>query len=143
MADRLPNDPRDLDFDDAVPATKTYWHGSAVVVTARLVPRYLWLTASIDVFLDGRCILRTGGQMKSVGPSSAEFDHDGRSHTVELSWGRPRPRGFLRHCFPYDLTINGAKVAASEVPVENPALLVIPLLALASLFISGLLLSAL
>jgi hypothetical protein len=133
------DDDRGFEFDDAMPGAKTRWHGSTVEVTARLVPRYLWSTASIDVFLDGRCILRTGGQMRAVGSSSAEFDHDGEAHTVEVSWGRAQPRGFTRHCFPYDLTIDGAKVAASEVPVENSGLLVIPLLALASLFVLGLL----
>ena len=32
------------------------WHGSTVEVTARLIPRFLWTTASIDVFIDGECV---------------------------------------------------------------------------------------
>jgi hypothetical protein len=131
--------PRDSEFDDAVPGAKTCWHGSTVEVTARLVPRYLWTTASIDVFLDGRCILRTGGQMRMVGSGSAEFDHDGALHTVELSWDRARSRGLTGHGFPYQLRIDGAKVAVSEVAVDNSGWLVIPMLLLLALFLFGLL----
>jgi hypothetical protein len=141
MVDLLRYDPQDSEFGELVPMAKTRWHGATVEVTARLVPRYLWTTSSIDVFLDGRCILRTGGQMKVIGSSSAEFQHDGATHTVELSWGRVQQRGLIRCCFPYDLTIDGAKVAASEVPVENSGLLVIPLLALVAIFVFGLLMS--
>jgi hypothetical protein len=141
MVDLLQYDPHDSEFDDVVSTPKTRWHGCTVEVTARLVPRYLWTTSSIDVFLDGRCILRTGGQMKVTGSSSAEFQHDGATHTVAISWGRVQQRGLIRRRFPYDLTIDGAKVAASEVPVENSGLLVIPLLALAALFVFGLLMS--
>jgi hypothetical protein len=141
MVDLLRDHPQDFELDDAVPAAKTRWHGSSVGVTARLVPRYLWTTSSIDVFLDGRCILRTGGQMKIVGSSSAEFRHDGVVHTVELSWDRVQQQGSIRCCFPYQLRIDGAKLAASEVAVENAGLLVIPMLVLASAFLFGLLVS--
>lgn len=90
------------------------WHGSIVEVTARLIPRFLWTTASIDVFLDGSCILRTGGQLKITGSSSAEFYHGGSVHHVELSWGQADLRSF-----PYQLQIDGAKVAVSRVFVQN------------------------
>jgi hypothetical protein len=129
----------DFEFDDAVPRAKMPWHGGMVEVTARLVPRYLWTTTSIDVFPDGRCILRSGGQFKIVGSCSAEFHHDGSAHTVELSWGRVQHRGVLRHGFPYELRIDGAKVAVSDVAVENARLLAIPYLVLASLFFLALL----
>jgi len=43
------------------------WQDSAVDVQARLDPRFLWSTASIDVFLDEECIFRTGGQLKATG----------------------------------------------------------------------------
>jgi hypothetical protein len=141
MVDRFRNDPRDFELDDPVPMAKTRWHGTTVEVTARLVPRYLWTTSAIDVFLDGRCILRTDGQMKITGSSSAEFHHDGTAHTVELSWGRVHQRGVIRCCFPYQLTIDGAKVAVAEVAVENAGLLIIPMLVLASLLLLGLLAS--
>jgi hypothetical protein len=139
MAHLPREDARDFELDDAVPGAKTFWHGSTVEVTARLVPRYLWTTASIDVFLDGRCILRTGGQLKLIGSSSAEFDHDGSVHSVELSWGCARRQGFVRHSFPYQLRIDGAKVAISEVAVEDAGLSLIPILLLASLLLLGLL----
>ena len=67
----------DPDFNDDVGQPKLLWEGSAVEVRARVVPRYLWTTTSIDVFVDGRCILKTGGQMKAVGSSFAEFHHGG------------------------------------------------------------------
>ena len=56
---RHPNhdDSLHVELDDEVGEKKTQWNGSAVEVTAHLVPRFLWSTASIDVFLDGRCIL--------------------------------------------------------------------------------------
>jgi hypothetical protein len=91
------------------------WQDSAVDVQARLVPRYLWNTASIDVFLDGQRILRTGGQLKLKGSYSAIFSHSGSSHTAELSWGFCG----LSFSFPYQLRIDGAPVAASRVQIRN------------------------
>ena len=119
-----------FDFGDEIPAAKIRWHDCTVEVKARLVPRYLWTTASIDVFLDGRCIVQTGGQMKFTGSSSAEFEHDGESHLVELSWGRARGIEF-----PYVLTIDNAKVALSDVPVKHarPVLVIWVILFLALL----------
>src|SRR5262249_10297062 len=90
------------------------WHGSTVEVTARLIPRFLWTTASIDVFIDGECVLRTGGQLKITGSSSAEFSHRGRMHQVELSWGHGSLEGF-----PYQLRIDRSKVAVSRVSIQN------------------------
>ena len=122
----------DFEFGDEILPAKIRWHGSEVLVKARLVPRYGWTTASIDVFLDGRCIVRTGGQTKVTGSSWAVFDHDGSRHFVELSWGMARGLEF-----PYVLRINDAKVALSEVPVENPGLSVIPALIVISLLLIG------
>jgi hypothetical protein len=124
------HDLHDSELDDPAATPKARWHGCAVEVTARLVPRYLWTTASIDVFLGGRCILRTGGQMKIWGSHSAEFHHDGEPHTAELSWDIERHRRF-----PYVLLIDGAKIAVSEVPVRNVAMLVIPVLILPTLLV--------
>jgi hypothetical protein len=111
----------DPDFNDDIGQPKVLWEGSAVDVRARVVPRCLWTTASIDVYLGGRCILKTGGQMKAVGSSTAEFYHGGAVHTAELSWGQARMRHPLSLTFPYQLCFDGAKVAVSEVSVENPA----------------------
>jgi hypothetical protein len=120
----------DAELDDPVPSTKTKWNGHAVEVSARLIPRYLWTTASINVFIDGRCILRTGGQFKAVGSSSAEFDDDGSVHSVRLAWDQA-----IFHRFPYRLSIDGTEVSEALVPVDNYPMLLIPLLALASPFV--------
>jgi hypothetical protein len=90
------------------------WRGSAVDVQARLVPRFLWSTSSIDVFLDGQCILRTGGQFKAIGSHSATFTHSGSTHTAELSWGYG-----LSGSFPYKLRIDGTSVSEARVRVQN------------------------
>jgi hypothetical protein len=90
------------------------WQDSAVDVQARLVPRFLWSTASIDVFLGEQCILRTGGQLKATGSHSATFTHSGSTHTAELSWGYG-----LLFSFPYKLRIDGAPVSDARVRVQN------------------------
>ena len=90
------------------------WQGSKVDVQARLIPRFLWSTASIDVFLDGDCILRTGGQMKATGSQVATFSHSGTEHEAELSWGV----GFF-WSFPYQLRIDGAPIAVARFHVQN------------------------
>lgn len=118
--------------------SKTRWNGRTVEVTARLVPRYLWTTASIDVFLDGECILRTGGQMKAIGFSEAGFHHDGSVHVARLSWGSAHQLSF-----PFQLWIDGAKVMVSDVAVANPVLFLMPALVLTSPVWASLLLSLL
>jgi hypothetical protein len=121
-----------FEFGDEILPAKIRWHGSEVLVKARIVPRYGWTTASIDVFLDGKCILRTGGQPKVTGSSWAVFDHDGSRHFAELSWGMVRGLEF-----PYVLRIDDAKVALADVPVENPGLSVIPALIVMVLVLIG------
>src|SRR5208282_1871253 len=108
------------------------WQSSPVDVQAQLISRFLWTTASIDVFLEGQCILRTGGQMKCTGSYSTAFTHSGSTHSAELSWGY----GFLRS-FPYKLQIDGAPISQARVHVRNwplglicPALVAIVLLAI-------------
>jgi hypothetical protein len=63
------------------------WQGKAVSVRARYVPRFVWTTASIDVYLDDRCVLRTGGQFKLTGSHSATFTDGSTEHRMELTWG--------------------------------------------------------
>ena len=53
------------------------WQGSPIRVEARLIPRFLWTTASIDVFVGQQCVLRTGGQMKATGSHSETAIHCG------------------------------------------------------------------
>jgi hypothetical protein len=110
------------------------WQGSAIDVQAWLVPRLLWTTASIDVFLDEFCILRTGGSAKLAGSTSSTFTHSGSTHTAELSWGMAG----LLPVFPYRLQIDGITIATSRVGVRNWPLLLIPsvLLAVVLLVIS-------
>jgi hypothetical protein len=128
MANLPRGDTWDSELDGDIPSrAKTRWNGRAVEVTARLISRYLWSTASIDVFLDGECILRTGGQMKTIGSSEDEFYHDGSVHAVKLTWGAPQQLSF-----PFQLWIDGAKVMVSDVAVANPMLIAVPGLVLTS-----------
>ena len=132
--DNVDWDPRiDRAFNDDVGEPKVLWEGSTVEVRARVVPRFFWTTVSIDVFLDGRCILRTGGQMKAVGSSFAEFHHGGTAHTAELSWDQARMTNGFCVTFPYRLYFDEAKIAVSEVRVDNPASAFIPLVIFASI----------
>lgn len=114
------------------------WQGKAVSVRANYIPRFLWTTASIDVFLDGRCVFRTGGQLKSIGSHAAIFNDGGFEHRMELKWGRSRD-----FCFPYELYIDGVLAGKSQVRVENqhliliPALLIIALMALVALALNS------
>jgi len=112
------------------------WQGSTVNVQARLISRFFWTTASIDVFVDGKCILRTGGQKKCTGSCSASFTHSGSTHTAGLSWGY----GILRS-FPYKLQIDGVPISQARVHVQNwplgliwPALVVIVLIVLLTVY---------
>jgi hypothetical protein len=91
------------------------WKDSTVDVQARLIPRFLWSTASIDVFLDGQCILRTGGQLKFTGSHSTTFTHSGSTHTAELSWAAT----ISLLSFPYQLRLDGVPVTASRVYIRN------------------------
>jgi hypothetical protein len=91
------------------------WKDSTVDVQARLIPRFLWSTASIDVFLDGQCILRTGGQLKFTGSHSTTFSHSDSTHTAELSWGTT----ISLMSFPYQLRVDGVPVASSRVYIRN------------------------
>lgn len=90
------------------------WHGGIVSVRSRQVPRFLWTTASIDVYLDEQCILQTGGKLNPTGSCAATFNHGGSTHTAELSWGVG-----LWYSFPYELKINGFPVIASRVRAKN------------------------
>lgn len=98
------------------------WQNLPVDVQANLVPRYLWTSASIDVYIAGQCVLRTGGVLSPVGSQSATFMHGNTLHTVQLSWGR----GVL-FSFPYELFIDGIPVSASRVPVSNWVIGLLPI----------------
>jgi hypothetical protein len=93
----------------------TKWQDNQIDVRAALIPRFLWSTASIDVFLNNECILRTGGQLKFKGSNSNEFSYSGSAHKIELSWG---PCGILPR-IPYKLYIDGVLISESRVRVRN------------------------
>jgi hypothetical protein len=112
------------------------WHDKTVRVQARLVPRFVWTTASIDVFLGDRRVICTGGQFKIAGSYSATFADGGLEHQAVLSWGQVR-----RHRFPYQLEIDGVSIDDAHVDVTNwrmgyiPAFLIVASLVLIFMFV--------
>jgi hypothetical protein len=108
---------------------KVEWRGKAIQVRAELIPRFLWSSASIDVYLDGEKIFRTGGKIQSIGSHVEKVRFGGSEHDVELKWGRSQ-----NFRFPYQLRIDGALVMESVVQVENQQLIFIPALVLIVLF---------
>jgi hypothetical protein len=90
------------------------WNGETVAISCAMVSRYAWTTASIDVAVGDKVILRTGGVQKFTGSHSESFEHRGSQHTAQLTWGV----SFGRH-FPVALNIDGYKVIACRVPISN------------------------
>ena len=91
------------------------WQNGKLDVRARMTPKYLWTTASIDVYLDEFCILKTGGQLTTKGMKISDFQYNGLNHVVELSWTPPRNGLF----YPFRLAINQKIVDNAEVYVRN------------------------
>ncbi|MBI5497218.1 MAG: hypothetical protein HY904_19550 [Deltaproteobacteria bacterium] len=83
---------------------------------ARTVPRYLWSTASIDVYVDGVPVLVTGGRSGMTGSVSSQFSWEGRAHNLELHWGAYASRGF-----PVRLVVDGEPTEERVVPVQGQA----------------------
>jgi hypothetical protein len=100
------------------------WANRDVKVIARAIPRYFWLTVSIDVYLEQVCILRTGGQLKRIGTQRNAFIYNQEPHEVELSWTPARLR-----FWPYRLSIDDEPVIISKVYVTNWPLQFIPVIA--------------
>ena len=90
------------------------WNGASVQVTSRIISRYAWTTATIDVSINGNTVLRTGGVMKISGDSTATFEHERTPHKAVLRWRKGSFRSF-----PFRLEIDGALVADSRVSVSN------------------------
>lgn len=90
------------------------WHGDAPVLSARLVPRYAWQTASIRVTIGEQVVLETGGVLKLVGSVTQTFEHEGAVRQARLEWGR----GTLVS-FPCRLAIDGVPVLDERVGVAN------------------------
>jgi hypothetical protein len=116
MPSQPPPLPPPLPTESNLPYFSPYalWNNHRIDVTAALIPRRLWTTASIDVFIDGNCILRSGGKINLTGGCTNTFTDAQGTHTVTLTWGL----GLLRS-FPYALYIDQALVSESRVPVSN------------------------
>jgi hypothetical protein len=106
-------------------ASVTTWELEEVTVTARLVPRYAFMSASIDVEVGGKLVLATGGVYKFVGVHTQTFERNGKLHRVELSW---KTGGF--RAFPIRLAIDGAPLLESDVRILNWWLMYWPFLIL-------------
>lgn len=90
------------------------WNNTTVEVTARIIPRYAWTTASIDVAIGGDTVLDTGGVLKIVGTHMGTFEFHGVKHSIEITWGEATLRSF-----PFRLFIDGFPLLASRVPIAN------------------------
>ena len=90
------------------------WNGLPVAVSARLVPRFAWQTASIELVIGEQVVMRTGGVFKFVGQVAGSFEARGGSHQATLEWGR----GTLRS-FPYKLAVDGVPLRRGRVNVDN------------------------
>ena len=93
---------------------KAAWRNTSVTLAAHLVPRYAFTTASIEVFLEDRSILATGGVLKLVGSQVQSFEHEGQPHSVKLSWGTAKLRSF-----PVTLAIDGESILEASVQMSN------------------------
>lgn len=101
------------------------WNREAVKVTARVVPKYAFTTASIDVEVGDRLVLATGGVLKFVGSQTRTYERNGKIHTVEVNWGVGKFRSF-----PVTLLIDGELLFDSNVKVSNWWVMYWPLLAI-------------
>ncbi|MFY9288544.1 MAG: hypothetical protein WAO98_08590 [Alphaproteobacteria bacterium] len=97
------------------------WNNNTLKVTAAFIPKFLWSTASIDVSINGRRVLATGGPLKRTGVCLANFCEDRNIHKIRLEWGKADWRWF-----PYRLFIDDAVVAESKVYITNWPLLAVP-----------------
>ncbi len=91
------------------------WQNRRLEIKARLIPKFLWTTASIDVYLDDSCILKTGGQLATRGKQVSEFEFNNQDHLAELSWTPPSGGIF----YPYQLVIDQQLVDNSDVYIRN------------------------
>jgi hypothetical protein len=107
--------------------SKVRWNDCDLEVRAKAVPRYFWTTASIDVYLDDLCILRTGGVLAVKGAQTTTFRQKTETHVLKLSWRSPQ-KGFS---LPYELSIDERPVATAAVLPTNWPLYFMPLGAIA------------
>ncbi|MFZ1870449.1 MAG: hypothetical protein WAU49_18365 [Steroidobacteraceae bacterium] len=86
----------------------------AIAVAARTLARHAWMTASIEVSVDGNHILTTGALKSVIGSSEQTFIYEGKSHDAVLKWGSRSFRSIA-----YTLEIDGSLVETSRVHVSN------------------------
>jgi len=90
------------------------WKGLPLRLSARLVPRYAWQTASIRLAIGDATVVDTGGVLKVTGIVARTFEVDGAVHEARVEWGR----GTLRS-FPCKVAIDGVVVLDERVAVAN------------------------
>lgn len=102
--------------------------GRAITVAARLVPKFLWFTAAIEVFVDGQRLLSSGGRLALSGTEAAFFNGiDGSPHDLQLSWNALTGySGYSRYSryglvpqLHYTLVVDGSARARGEVGAQN------------------------
>lgn len=103
----------------------TRWKDFDVEVTADLVPRYFWTTASINVYLNDQCVLRTGGVLRTKGTQTTSFRHENKNHALKLNW----KSALLGMSFPYQLSIDGTPVVTAKVRPRNWPVVIIAVVA--------------
>jgi hypothetical protein len=113
-----------------MPEPQAQWNGTTLTATSKLVPKLLWQTASIDIFINGKCILQSGGQAKVTGSLRAQFEHEGQIHGVKLTWGRAALRSF-----PIEVSIDDQPVLKSRVFTKNWPLTYLPWLTIFGLLL--------
>ena len=99
------------------------WNNADLSIRARFMPEKLFLVATIDVWLDQRRILSTGGKLKLQGTCVERFDHLGAQHQVRLEWQK-----FLLHYVPCSLFVDNLLIATETIRIDNRAMNVVGLI---------------
>ncbi len=60
--------------------SRAVWYGVPIIITCRLIRRYVWTTASIDVWVDGNRVLESGGVLKMTGSHAESFHFRNTTH---------------------------------------------------------------
>jgi hypothetical protein len=86
------------------------WNDESLFIRAEYLPKFFWLTASIDLLVDGIAVISTGGQFKFKGTASKQIDIKGSIHQVRLDWG-----SFLIASCPCTLIIDNLEIAKLNI----------------------------
>jgi len=110
---------------------KTKWKDEEVEINASFIPQRFWIAASIDVLLNQKKILSTGGQLKFKGTCIERFDHAQMSHTVRLEWER-----FFLHSIPCSVYVDDEPVFQGSVAITNRPMNIVALILLGTFVFS-------